>query len=413
MHALAVKSNCGKIRSIAERSADTGDNIVESHFGTSGSISLDRGLKAEFDDLVKKFIKDAHCENTYSYRAVRKELLVIASSITQLDDQAAEIKLAEFASLASEYNTLQHVYQVVQGVKLRNSNLHAHGVNVFHCGESAFAEILVKGNIDIQPDKVGQYENYVAERKSELLHKVVMSYEVRAEPIRARELAFEAFSKIVDVLRYAGQSIESGRKLDIRLSSATDRQDILVVSDGNITQYMEGAESFIIDGEAVRLMNELECPKIYSLQEKPAGKLSDLEERVLRAIKWFSSAVAQQHDHVAYLHLVLALESLFTSDDKAQPISATISDAVAFLLSDRAASRLDLKAKVTSIYGKRSSIAHGSSHAVDSEELNYLAGLVQVVVRSVIGKLSEVSTRDQLSAKIAELKFFGLGDMGQ
>lgn len=413
MHPMAVNACARKLSEILEKSSAITD-YAESHSRNEGVLKLSRDTRADFDKAVSEFIKKSGSDNTQSLKVVRRDIigLLISAGVSV---EAIESKLNELVNTYANYSTANSVYQVVQGVSLRDlDTFKVNDVTVFNCTHQNFDAIIAKANISTDgydANKAKSYADYVAGRKAELFGKVVMHYEVVAEPTKASELAFEAFSKIIDVFRYAGKIIERGAKLDIRLGLHTPGEGIFIISEGEISQQFQPSNKFVIDAEALELMDKLRCSQIFELQRKPVADLTNLEERVLRAIKWYATAAFQEGDHVAYLHFVLALESLFTSDDKSQPIGATISDAVAFLLSESAEKRIYLKAKVATIYGLRSSIAHGSSHTVNSDDLDYLGALTEVCITTIINKLGEIKTRSDLTALIDKKKFFGSDDI--
>lgn len=411
MHAAAIESFVKKFREIAAE-AEQGDEVVETHYSTIGSVKFTRKSRVAFETEVRDFLKKSGCDKVYSFKTARKDIIGYLASSS--NDSAEEyLNLQSLVAKYKSHDKINHVYHVVQGLRLGEvSNLFEGKVRIFICGEAAFAKIILESGVAV-PDNAAaaeSYHSYIADLRESLLNKVVMEYGVNAEPERAKELAFEEFSRIIDILRYAGKAIEKVR-IDIRLAAHSTRDEALIIGGGGLAQHYSAATVFYLDIEALNLMQQIKCREIYMLQQKPSKKLTDLEERVLRAVKWFSSAVAQEHDHVSYLHYVLALESLFTSDNPSEGITATISDSVAFLLSNRSEKRTELKRKVKKVYSVRSSIAHGASHTVGEEDLDYVAGLTEVCIRVIIERLGSIKTREELTAVIEKLKYYGDGDL--
>ena len=411
MHPEALKACTKEFVELGEESLTVRES-VENHHRNNGKVRFDRELLEKFDGAVVEMMKRSGCGKTQSFKVVRMTMIGYIIDVVRQPESAVEKLTAIVANFDSHQEVLS-VYQPLLGVKMRGVDSLMFGdVNMFYCTEEKFSamtkEALDAFDPEDDPLRMARFEEYIAERKEELLFQVVLHYKACAEPNKATELAFEEFSKALDIVRYTGYSIEHS-KLNIKLGAAKKQDGYFVVGSSTVSQLFIPNRSFVIDSEALTLMGELQWEKICSLQRK--AKPTYIEETVLRAIKWFSSAVAQDHDHVAFLHFVLALETLF-SPEKGQPIGVTISDAVAFLLADTADIRIYMKHKVKDLYDSRSKIAHGATHEIHSDDLSYLAGLVQVCIRVVLDKSDTMKTKDELVLFIERCKYFGPKDAG-
>lgn len=411
MHAEAIKSLAGKLIKIAKTPRDAAE-IIMTHSRKYGMLKLTRESRRQLDLAVQDFLVRSGTRDKFSFKVAERDII---ECLTQHQDNIENLEesLTLLAEKYSSYEKVNHVYSVVQGLRLMAQPTILEGnVKLFKGTAKKIDEIIKSSNI-VPPEDLQKLENYNShtdEIRKIFKGKTVVGFEVNAEPFRAMELAAEEFGKLVDILRYAGTAIER-RKVRIRLSSHPAQDGSLIVGNDDLSIYYTRPDTFQLDAEALELMTQLKCKEIRHLQSKKQSELTDLEERVLRAVKWFSSAADQEHDHGAYMHYVSALESLFTANDKSAPISATISDAVAFLLFNDATKRLEARRKVKTAYSVRSNIAHGATHNVEAEDLDYITGLTEVCIRVVIDKLKTFNTQDDFSSHIDELKYYGPGDI--
>lgn len=413
MHPEAISAVAKMFVEIGARSRKSNKkNIVEWYATSLGNVAFDRELLEAYEKSVQAFIDKSGCSKTHSFPVVKKELAEYVAYVSKYPDSAAE-KLQEVIKGYKSYAIVRNVYRAVDGIKLRVSGPLSFGaVTMFFCSEDKFAEMIEcvesTNGEELTPELIKQRSDYISHKREELLDRVVMHYQVCAEPYKATELALEAFSKALDVLRYVGGSIER-QKLDIKLGGTAKQEAYLIVSDGEIAQLFIKSRSFLIDEEALSLMEDLQWRKICELQSKV--KPTYLEDALLRAVKWYSSAAAQDLESTEFLHYVLALETLFTSKDKSLPVSATIAEGVAFLISDKADVRIRMKKRVKELYDRRSDISHGASHEVDKESLDYLAALVQVCIRMLLDKTGFIKERVDLTNLIEARKYFGPEDV--
>lgn len=412
MHPEAISAVAKMFVEVGERSRKNNKNIVEWYATSLGDIAFDRELLEAYEKSVQKFIDKVGCSQTHSFPVVKKELAEYAAYVAKNPGSAVE-KLQEVIKSYESYTTVHDIYRAIDGVELRVAGPLSFGsVTMFFCSEDKFAEMVARVELtsgeELTPEQIQQRNDYIFHKREGLLNRVVMHYQVCAEPYKATELALEAFSKALDVLRYVGGSIER-QKLNIKLGGSAKQEAYLVVADGEIAQLFIKSRSFRIDDEALTLMDELQWRKICDLQSKL--KPTYLEDALLRAVKWYSSAAAQELESTEFLHYVLALETLFTSKDKSLPVSATIAEGVAFLISDKSDVRIRIMKRVKGLYDRRSDISHGASHEVDKESLDYLAGLVQVCIRMLLDKTGFIKERVDLTSLIEARKYFGSEDV--
>jgi hypothetical protein len=130
--------------------------------------------------------------------------------------------------------------------------------------------------------------------------------------------------------------------------------------------------------------------------ERQWKKLSGgaMQERVQRAVNWYSRAVDAESPEESFVNLSVALESLLidSSENNDQTTTGSINqklrERVAFLLEDNLDKRRKLSKLTASLYGLRSGIVH-SGKLIDQRDLirmnNIVRGIIQVFIDKQFG----------------------------
>ena len=102
------------------------------------------------------------------------------------------------------------------------------------------------------------------------------------------------------------------------------------------------------------------------------SKITELQGRLLLAIEWIGQSYIDKSPSSAFLKSAIALEILFTHDEKSiinASILSQIAESIALLLGGNADERLAIEAEVKKLYSKRSAIAHAGKTQVAQEDL--------------------------------------------
>lgn len=129
-----------------------------------------------------------------------------------------------------------------------------------------------------------------------------------------------------------------------------------------------------------RLWNTLSTPT-------PAA----LQVRLLKAVQWLGEAYAERDRAGAFIKSAIALEVLFTANEKgliSASILSSISETVACLLGQDVEERLAVEKRVKRHYGIRSSVAHAGKQDVEQQDLEDF----MILVRRSIDKLLSTPT---------------------
>jgi len=135
-----------------------------------------------------------------------------------------------------------------------------------------------------------------------------------------------------------------------------------------------------------RLWNTLSTPT-------PAA----LQVRVLKAVQWLGEAYAERDRAGAFIKSAIALEVLFTANEKgliSASILSSISETVACLLGHDVEERLAVERRVKKHYGIRSSVAHAGKQDVEQQDLEDF----MLLVRHSIGKLLSTPALQTISS---------------
>jgi hypothetical protein len=382
------------------------------YWGPWGKFGFDWDLDEQFKNLIRELMKRSGCEKTHSWTLVFRAMTDFYGRLANrmVGDPVKE--LSDLFASYEDYTEIHSAYLILDGVRVYQ-DLNLGGVDIFYCNGEKFDEMLRLGQFESDKDdekSKAQLESYVTKLRSQFVEKTLMRYKACAEPFKVNELAIEQCRRVIDLLRYAARSIEH-KSYRIGFEGENKGTDNFILSKSFIGNFPNTPKDFRLDGEAYELMRGIGVFPLSELLLKPVSSLTEIEDSLLNAVRWFASAVNQVEENVSFLHFVICLESLFTSIDKSIPIASTISDSVAFLCADTKSQRVKIKREVKDLYDLRSSIAHGGKHAVAAPRLDRVAIAAQASIRKIIDHKDSLITKVDLARYIDELKYFGRDDL--
>lgn len=110
---------------------------------------------------------------------------------------------------------------------------------------------------------------------------------------------------------------------------------------------------------------------------------TELEKKLLLAIEWIGQSYIERSPPSAFLKSAIALEILFTYNEKTiinSSILSQISESIALLLGEKLSERLEIESRIKKLYNLRSSIAHAGKQQFPKEELDELINTSRSVV---------------------------------
>jgi hypothetical protein len=138
-------------------------------------------------------------------------------------------------------------------------------------------------------------------------------------------------------------------------------------------------------------------------------KRSKLEERVFRALGWFSEAVSSPYEIDRYLKLVFAMDALLGGGPKGEGTTTDIGERAAFILDRTVKGRRAVKKEVVHHFHLRHAYAHGDRKAVSSRDLFWAELNCAVLIRSFVVDHMSRQSFDAFLQWVEEQKFSAAG----
>lgn len=126
-------------------------------------------------------------------------------------------------------------------------------------------------------------------------------------------------------------------------------------------------------------------------------KENEVLSKVSIAISWYAKARRSLDIHTKFLFCCIGLEALFSQNGN--PVSETLASNCALLLGNSVDNRMDIKAKVKTLYNSRSGIAHGRREEIQNIQLVEVFNLLSVSILKIISlsKENKISTNDEIN----------------
>lgn len=344
----------------------------------------------------------------HALKIARSILAKIVASNT-FDGKATVDDIAGAMEEMHNYSLEQTVYLRVKGLRIIEP-MTIGNVDFIMCSKEKAEELITEiyEKVDFPAERQSRHFN---ERfASHFNQHCIAVNKIIAEPIKAFERAHDETRRSLEILRYAATNMNFGENVKFGLDgdpsfadnfafiSSTEVASGDVNPDGKVVP-------FRLDKLGINQLHELGAFKLGDFLRD--SNLSPFKETLLRAVHWLSSAVTQAEKENKYLHLIIALEALFTPP-KGDPISNTIAESTALTINNTLSGRLQIKTLIKKCYGKRSAIAHGGKSAVKDDDLNQLIIIVWNTIKSLIDKADDFKDQDALRLHFENMKFSGM-----
>lgn|GEM_PF-5690295 len=414
----AAKSLAENMIEIASHVARDGND--ESQFSDSFNMhdnvmySLPRAHQNAIRELSQELIKKSKAtekiSEKYAFRETRRVFAgVISAESPSVHDTSVEI--AKVMKAMEEYEVEQTVYLRVRGLRLAQP-LTLGNVGFVACtaevAEKHIADIYEKIGIPWNPKN----QIFSTRFSEHFNYNCLAIIKIIAEPFKAFERAHDEARRSLEILQFACLQENFGRNVKFGLDgdqSLVDNIAFLSSTESATGDFSSEGMTlpYVIDSAELANLDSVGALKLagFLLESKP----TQFKESLLRAVHWLSSALTQPEKENRYLHLVIALEALFTPP-KGEPISNTIAESTALVISNDLHGRLETKGLVKKCYSNRSTIAHGGKSAVTDKDLGALTIIVWNVIRILIKKTDEFQNQIELRDHFEKLKFSGQGD---
>ncbi len=416
MKLKAISHIAQQLREVANHTTKLGPGVhgLSSNFQIHDNVAYRLTIDASisFNEVVRKILKEKDFAEKLSAKYVDKKLKSLFAQL--LSNESLDLE-KELELLIDEFNAFKQnsaVFLKIEGVILSAS--FELGRVLFLPGDQHLvsnmqdkASTIIKSAKNDQETKEFLIQLTSQTVKDEFAGGCVGVVEVNAEPIRAFEVAKEEVRRAIDLLRFTSKAIYP-LKEDIRIGlkgdhPKSDRTGFIFSEFGlntkgdSIGSYLP----FTITQETLESMRKIGVFAISSaLCKKQAN---DFEESLIRSIHWFSVALTQVENSNAFLFLIVALETLFKTE-QGNSISGSVAVSVAFLMSDNLEGRKKLVFLIRDYYKKRSNVAHGGKKTISDADLYTLIKIAGTSIMVAIEKLSEFNSQKQFMSWIEDQK---------
>lgn len=400
MHPNAQKALLDKIVAIAEQATN---DVSESAFGGRSRevpegehIASGTKAAATFRTVVEDLAAERGWGDRFSVRYLDKRLGTILVAVHRHGrDEAAKL-LTELVAEQQTFATEQRVFVPVTGLVLTVPELVV--------GQVAFREGTPAGVV--AESEVGTY----------LAERVHAEFRAVAEPIKAGELGTNATRRALEALTFAHvASAGDGHFGDAVLSVESEKMApaawVGVVSPTHAYfehRRTERSMPVLLSSDSLIALDAYGLRDVSELLIREKKDLSELEATILRAVHWLAVAQAQVEEDNRLLNLTTCLEALVGPlDNKADPISGTMAEAVALLLGSGYEERKRMRAFIITQYGARSGISHGRTTDVTAADVRRLRDLVVKLILKLLAVREVVTERKELFAWLERTRWGG------
>jgi len=217
---------------------------------------------------------------------------------------------------------------------------------------------------------------------------------------KALELADAMFARFESAMRFViGASSERWEVGVLRFSGLRFHQSWAFAEDGAVhaNAGSKGARQPVNLSDPYFLGAATWHHKIWEFLSEP--RPTELQRRILLAVDWLGQAYGEASRAVAFLKAAIALEIVFTHNEKTiinASILSQISESIALLIATEVGERRDVESRMKKLYSQRSAIAHAGDSDVNETDFVEL----MMVGRSVIARL--IGSQNLLALKTVQ-----------
>ncbi|PJN50192.1 hypothetical protein PAEVO_52360 [Paenibacillus sp. GM2FR] len=362
-------------------------------------IPMEYWRAKSFKDTLNKFLKDVEIANNLSTTQIIITLNSMIKALLESEkvSQDAALHLEELKKKlenAREYI----VYVPIKGVRMYIES-YDFGIytKIVSISEERPHELL----------RNGRYESL------DYLKPTALEFRIKsADNLKAMELAVEGskyilhFLRLIDYLTWDEESLGLGLP---GFGTSTDELRVTALEgemefDWRLKEAAE--EEFDID-PAFR-----EDAKKYGVQKFSMfldaffnNSQTEIGKSVMRSLVWFGESRIDHDIASRFLKLMLAIECLLNTNDDA-PITATLSERVAFVQGEKIDERLNLVKEMKRLYKIRSKITHHGSTEAGLEDLGVLEEVVsELIVIFLTNAKYDLENKAELNQMFERLKY--------
>jgi len=241
--------------------------------------------------------------------------------------------------------------------------------------------------------------------------KVLTTFIVKAEPIKAEEIAFENCALAVDVLKMCFDTADAPElklsfDIDIRVKESGQSEVLSSTPDAIVDLftthlYRLPSHHFIGDNEMVR-MHHRQFQVFHSFLLNLKTEKTELEQLIVNGIKRYGNAISLINLHQRIVELFTILESLLLVDENS-PIIESVTKYCSKLISKKPMERKGIIDTLKIMYKVRSGfIHHAKEGRFEMQNLFRLQHIVRMLLAQLIVKSKSHATKQSLLQEIEE-----------
>jgi hypothetical protein len=417
MNPSQVKLLISSIEGIANVATTVNEDLNDKHpkrvfFFQEGYFSLIGDSLDKFNSLTDLALNKWSWGKKFSTKYV-EDLLgkTIAVQINNPSEVKAFIdnEISKIESFSDEWT----VYMPLDGL---------HICEAFYIGDVKFSEMrdvdykVLRKNVknillktsNTEEEKINLIKHTDKNFKRFIYNRPFGVYTVIAEPLRAKERAEEEIYSALNILRFVAALMsehEENAKIDIVGTNTFGTKYSVCISENSrfqtFSERIHTISKFKVTSNVLAELKSENINRLSNLLKK--NLLNEFEKIILKSLYWYSQSILQKSMEGKFLCLIISLEVIF-SPEEGNPISTSIAESVAFILSSDKDDRIKIKELVKKYYKKRSSIAHGGRSSILPIELNTLNHFVKNLIYALTKDLKTYSTHKDLFNHIENLK---------
>lgn len=244
--------------------------------------------------------------------------------------------------------------------------------------------------------------------KKELQGEVLISYKIKAENKKAKEIAYEECSLAIDVLKLCSLTTDIP---NYRLSFDIDRRTtenlknrVIYIESSKPDQFIFDLyripNEYKIDGKEWESMLQKQLPDFHNFLLIKDKYDTELKRLIVNSIKRYSTAISKTDLNQRVVELFTILESLLLKDENV-PIIESVCNYCSKLVFQNVQDRKHLISLLKRMYSVRSAMVH---HAIKKEfEMNDLRQLqvtVLILISQLIKRLEKYHTKISILQEI-------------
>lgn len=340
------------------------------------------------------------CLSDYDFAEFEKRAIGEFAETAKNGGRPSDEEIFEFFSKLKSEKTLTFlVTRDIRGVRLSNENSSPLNLGPF----SIFFYPSHKHFLSSDQRTC----SFVREKETTYLLGVNVEAKNATRAIEKADELFEVFEKIVRFM------VGPSDRYDVKVLGSYGRysQNAYVFVDGNPAtsshRWLGPMQDLPIDDKYF-CNADLGYDLLWASVNNPSS--SSLQARLITASQWIGEAYSERDRAGSFLKSAIALEVLFTANEKAivnPSILSAISEAVACLLGEEVEDRSTIERKMKRYYGVRSAIAHAGKIDVDQTDLEEFSWLVRRSIIKVMStpKLRTMGSIEKVHEHIKRLKY--------